>query len=379
MRLYEYEATDIFERYGILTPERKIASSPEEAQKISEKLGFPVVLKAQVLVGGRGLAGGVRIAQNSQEAYTLSTELLSSEIKGLHVRSLLVVKKVDIKKEMYFGITIDGYEGKPLVLVSTEGGMNIEEVATRSPEKIARLHVDMEHGLFPYEARGLMGQLGFSSKELVSLSDVLVKLYRIFVDCNALIVEINPLAVLNNGGFMALDAVLEIDDSALFRLRDLVPSDIERIENPIERMGREIGVTYVDMDGDIGIISSGAGLGMATMDIIAQRLRPANFLETGGGMTEELMYRVMELMMRKEGLRAIFINIYGGINPIHLGAQGIVRYIHEHEVKIPVVAKALGNRQEETWEILRTGGVHVVTEAATEKAVERLMELLEVQ
>lgn len=379
MRLHEYEAADIFERYGILTPEREIASSPEETQKISEKLGFPVVLKAQVLVGGRGLAGGVRVAQNPQEAYTFSTELLGSEIKGLPVRSLLVVKKVDIENEIYFGITIDGYEGKPLVLVSTEGGMNIEEVATRFPEKIARLHVDTERGLFPYEARDLLGRLGFSSKELVSLSDVLVKLYRVFVDCNALIVEINPLAVLNNGGFMALDAVLEIDDSALFRLRDLVPSDLERIENPIERMGREIGVTYVDMDGDIGIISSGAGLGMATMDIIAQRLRPANFLETGGGMTEELMYRVMELMIKKEGLRAIFINIYGGINPIHLGAQGIVRYINEHEVKIPVVAKALGNRQEKTWEILRTGGVHVVTEAATEKAVERLIELLEVQ
>jgi len=379
MRLYEYEAADIFERYGIPTPEREIASSPEEAQKISEKLGFPVVLKAQVLVGGRGLAGGIRVAQNPQETYTLSTQLLGSEIKGLPVRSLLVVKKMDIEKEMYFGITVDGYEGKPLVLVSTEGGMNIEEVATRFPEKMARLHVDIERGFFPYEARGILGQSGFSSKELVSLSDVLVKLYRVFVDCNALIVEINPLAVLTDGGFMALDAVLEVDDSALFRLGDLVPTDLERVENPIERMGREIGVTYVDMDGDIGIISSGAGLGMATMDIIAQRLRPANFLETGGGMTEDLMYRVMELMMRKEGLRAIFINIYGGINPIHLGAQGIVRYIHEHEVKIPVVAKALGNRQEETWDILRTGGVHVVTEPATEKAVERLMELLEVE
>ena len=379
MRLYEYEATDIFERYGIHAPEREIASSPDETRKISEKLGFPVVLKAQVLVGGRGLAGGIKIAQDPQEAYNLSTRLLGSEIKGLPVRSLLVAKKVDIEKEMYFGITVDGYEGKPLVLMSTEGGVNIEEVANRSPEKIARLHVDMDRGFFPYEARGLLGQLGFSSKELVSMSDILIKLYRVFVDCNALIVEINPLSVLTDGSLMALDAVLEVDDSALFRLGHLVPSDLQRVDNPIERMGREIGVTYVDMDGDIGIISSGAGLGMATMDIIAQRLRPANFLETGGGMTEDLMYRVMELIMRKEGLRAIFINIYGGINPIHLGAQGIVRYIHEYGVKIPVVAKALGNRQEETWEILRTGGVHVVTEAATEKAVERLVELLKAE
>ena len=234
MRLHEYEAADIFERYGIPAPEREIASTPEEAQKISEKLGFPVVLKAQVLVGGRGLAGGIRIAQNPQEAYTLSTELLGSKIKGFPVRSLLVVKKAKIEKEMYIGITVDGYEGKPLVLVSTEGGINIEEVATRSPEKIARLHVDTERGFFPYEARGLMGQLGFSSKELVSLSDILMKLYRVFVDCNALIIEINPLAVLTDGGLMALDAVLEVDDSALFRLGDLFPPDLERVENPIE-------------------------------------------------------------------------------------------------------------------------------------------------
>jgi succinyl-CoA synthetase beta subunit len=170
--------------------------------------------------------------------------------------------------------------------------------------------------------------------------------------------------------------VLEIDNSALSRIKHPLPQMTERIENPLERKGREIGVTYVDLDGDIGIISSGAGLGMATMDIIGERLRPANFLETGGGITEELLYKCMELVMMKVDLRAIFINIYGGINPIHEGARGVVRYIREHHVTVPIVAKALGNHQEETWEILRSGGVHVVTEAPTEIAVGRLFELV---
>ncbi|MDY6974193.1 MAG: succinyl-CoA synthetase subunit beta, partial [Thermodesulfobacteriota bacterium] len=184
------------------------------------------------------------------------------------------------------------------------------------------------------------------------------------------------LVILKNGGLLAVDSVLEIDNSALNRIKHPLPDYLERTENALERKGKEIGVTYVDLDGDIGLISSGAGLGMASMDIIGQRLKPANFLETGGGITEELLYRCMELVMSKEGLRALVINVYGGINPIHEGAKGVVRYIKERGVTIPIVAKALGNHQEETWEILRSGGVHVITEAATEKAIARLFELL---
>ncbi|UCD56043.1 MAG: acetate--CoA ligase family protein [Candidatus Hydrogenedentota bacterium] len=376
MRLHEYEAMDIFKQHGIPVPEGEVATTPEEAQKVARRLGCPVVLKAQVLVGGRGLAGGIRMVHSPEEAQAVSAELLGSEIRGFPVRLLLIAKEVAIEEELYMGITVDGYEGKPVVLVSTEGGMNIEEVAKRSPEKIASLHVRSYHGLFPYEARGLLGGLGLPPKGLLACTDLLVRLYKVFVDCNALIAEINPLARVSGGGLVALDAVLEVDDSALHRLGSKVSSKLERIENPLERKGREIGVTYVDMEGDIGIISSGAGLGMATMDIVARKLRPANFLETGGGITEELLYRTMELMMMKEGLRAIFINIYGGINPIHEGARGIVRYIEEHDVRIPIVAKALGNRQEETWEIFRSGGVHVVTEVSTEKAVDYLFEIL---
>lgn len=376
MRLHEYEAANIFESAGIAFPTRAVVTTPNEARKIASDLGCPVLLKAQVLAGGRGLARGVRLATSPEEAHMLSKELLGSDIKGFRVRKLLVSKKINMERELYLGITIDGYERRPVVLVSAEGGMSIEEVARRSPERISLLHVDGYDELFPYQARGVFRKLGISSKQLVPLADILVRLYRVFVRYNALTAEINPLAVMDDGGLAALDAVLDVDDSALFRLGELLPRDRERIENPLERKGKEIGVSYVELEGDIGIIASGAGLGMATMDIIAQRLRPANFLETGGGITQELLYRCMDLVTMKPGIRAIFVNIYGGINPIHEGAKGIVRYIKERDVRIPVVAKALGNHQEESWNILRTGGVHVVTDVPTEKAVDRLFEIL---
>jgi len=377
MRLHEYEAADLFEEHGIPVPERGLAKSPMEVCALAERLGCPVVLKAQVLVGGRGLAGGVQTAQSPEEARAISESLFRKDIRGFAVRSLLVARKMTIRSELYLGITVDGYEGKPVVLVSTEGGVNVEEVAQHSPEKIASLHVTSHHGLFPYQARQLLGQLGLPPRTLQSGAEVLGRLYTLFVQCDALIAEINPLGVLEDGQVCALDAVIELDDSALSRLGSLASGRLERIENPLERKGREIGVTYVDMAGDVGIISSGAGLGMATMDIISRRLRPANFLETGGGITEELLYKTMELILMKPGLRGIFINLYGGINPIHEGAKGVVRYLRERAPGIPVVAKALGNRQEETWEILRSGGVHVVTHVATEKAVERLFELID--
>ena len=278
---------------------------------------------------------------------------------------------------MYIGITVDGYSGKPVVVASTDGGVSIEETAARNPEKIVSLPVDIEKGLLPWQARRLVKKLGVTQRPMIQFADVIIKLYRVFMQTNAVIAEINPLAVLDDGSLMAVDAVLEVDDSAVYRMKNMIPHDPGRIENRLERKGKELGVTYVDLDGDIGIIASGAGLGMATMDIIGQRLRPANFLETGGGITEELLYKSMGLVMMKEGLKALFINVYGGINPIHEGARGIVRYIRENNVSIPVVAKALGNRQEETWEILRSGGVHVVTDVPTEKAVERLFELVD--
>jgi len=376
MRLYEYEAADFFERMGIPVARRGVAETTEEALRLGGEIGYPVMLKAQVLVGGRGLAGGIRTASTPDELEDLCGAMFSGEIKGLPVRKILISEKAEISSELYMGITIDGYSGKPVIVASTEGGVHVEKIAKTSPGKVASVNVDPDFGFYPYQARMLMRRLGLSQRLLISCADVMVRLYRLFTQMEAIIAEINPLVVLPNEGLLAVDAVLEVDNSALSRIKPPLPQYLERIENPLERKGREIGVTYVDLDGDIGIISSGAGLGMASMDIIGQRLRPANFLETGGGITEELLYKCMGLVTMKSGLRAIFINIYGGINPIHEGAKGVVRYIEEHKVALPIVAKALGNHQEETWEILRSGGVHVVTDAPTEAAVNRLFQIL---
>ena len=328
------------------------------------------------MLGGRGLAGGIKTASSPDELKEEAEALLASDIKGLPVLKLLVCEKVEIAKELYLGFTIDGYSGKPVIVVSTEGGMLIEETARTAPEKIASYHIDPSFAFYPYQARALLRRLGINQQLITSWTDVISQLYNVVMRYEALICEINPLVVRPNGGLIAVDAVLEVDDSAISRVRFPLPDRVERIDNALERRGREIGVTYVDLDGDIGLISSGAGLGMASTDIIGEKMKPANFLETGGGITADLLYKCMELIMMKPGLRAIFINVYGGINPIHEGAKGVVRYIQEHNLKIPIVAKALGNRQEETWEIFRSGGVHVVTEAATEKAIDRLYELV---
>ncbi len=377
MKLYEHESAEIFSSFGIRLPEGSLAATADEAVLAAEKIGLPVVVKAQVLAGGRGLAGGVKAVNTPGEVHAAAAELLGSKIRGNKVRNIMVVRKIDYDKELYLAITVDGYSGRPAVMVSTQGGMNIEAVARRNSGQIFSLKIDVERGLFAFEARKLLASAGFPAKQIQGCADTLVRLYQVFQVYNAMVAEINPLVVCNNESLMALDAKLEVDDSSLFRIGKLIPQNHDRDESDLEKLGREIGVTYVELDGDIGIISSGAGLGMATMDIIGQRLQPANFLETGGAITEDLLYRTMDLILTKKGLRAILINLYGGINPIHEGAKGIVRYIKEHAVNIPIVAKALGNRQEETWDILRSGSVHVVTDVATEKAVEKLIELLQ--
>jgi succinyl-CoA synthetase beta subunit len=377
MRLHEHEAADLFEMEGIPVPKRGLAESTEKALQVAGEIGYPVMVKAQVLAGGRGLAGGVQSVATPEALEDCAGCLLGSDIKGLPVRKLLICEQAEVLQELYVGVTVDGYHGKPVIVASKQGGVRIEEVARRTPQNIAKLALEPGADLYPYQARNLLAGLGVSRQLLITCADVAVKLYRVFMRTEALIAEINPLAVLSNERVLAVDAVLELDNAVLPKLNYSTASRLERMENDLERKGRQIGVTYVDLDGDIGLISSGAGLGMASMDIVGKRMRPANFLETGGGITAELLYKSMALIMMKKGLRAVFINLYGGINPIHEGAKGVVRYIKDHKVRLPIVAKALGNRQEETWEILRAAGVHVVTEAATEKAVDKLFDILD--
>jgi succinyl-CoA synthetase beta subunit len=377
MKLFEFEGNQLFRREGIPVPDFALASSPEEVKQKVQTIGLPVVIKGQVLTGGRWLAGGVKTADSLDEAEKAARNILGLSIRGHMVKQVMIAPKVESVKEFYVGVTIDEYRGTSLVILSAEGGVSINEIAFSRPEAVVTRSVSITEGLLPSTAKQMCHDVGLSGKDLTQVAGIMVDLYQVFRKYDALVAEINPLVQTSTGNFIALDAKVEMDDSSLFRHADLNLNIIERISNPLELLGKQIGVTYVELDGDVGVIASGAGLGMASIDIISKKLRPANFLETGGAITADLLYKVMDLILKKPGIRAILINVYGGINPIHEGAKGVVRYIQEHNVTIPIVAKALGNHQEETWEIFRSAGVHVVTEVSTEAAVEKLVQLLE--
>ena len=377
MKLFEFEGNQLFRREGIPVPDFALASSIEEVRQKVQTIGLPVVIKGQVLTGGRWLAGGVKTADSLDEAEKAARNILGLSIRGHIVKQVMIAPKVESSKEFYIGVTLDEYRGTSLVILSAEGGVSINEIAFSRPESVVTRSVSITEGLLPSTAKQMCHDVGLSGKDLTQVAGIMVDLYRVFRKYDALVAEINPLVQTTTGNFIALDAKVEMDDSSLFRHAELNLNIAERISNPLELLGKQIGVTYVELDGDVGVIASGAGLGMASIDIISKKLRPANFLETGGAITADLLYKVMDLILKKPGIRAILINVYGGINPIHEGAKGVVRYIQEHNVTIPIVAKALGNHQEETWEIFRSAGVHVVTEVSTEAAVEKLVQLLE--
>ena len=317
------------------------------------------------------------MGEGPEDVARIAEELLRTEIRGYRVDAVLVEEWVEADRELYLGVTIDGEAGAPVVMVSSEGGVSVEELAARSPEKILSAHPDVFRGLSMYEARRLTKRAGLKGKAMLQAAGMLWRLYGVFVRYDALIAEINPLILTRAEDPVAADAVLEVDDAALYRYPQFRHRAEEQIFDPLEREARRGGVSYVALEGDIGIICSGAGLGMATMDLIRARGRPANFLETGGGITKELMASALRIVLRQPDIRGVFINIYGGINPIHEGAKGIAEVIREEGVEVPLVAKALGNFQEETWAILEDAGVKVVRTVRTDQAVDTLFEVLQ--
>ena len=376
MRLHEHEAAQLFQQAGIPVPPFALARTAEEVVAALERVQLPVIIKAQVLVGSRGKHGGIVAAETADEVRGKAGALLGSSLRGLAVESVMVARKVPIARELYVGATIDPAAGAITILLGVAGGIEVEAVAKDRPEALFRRTVVPPDELRGHQARALAHDAGFRGDLMVKIADVLVSLFRVFRKTDALIAEINPLVVTADETLWAVDAVLDVDDAALFRHPELPSDSVARMEHPLERAAKKIGVSYVDLDGDIAIICSGAGLGMATMDVVGQRLRPANFLETGGGITEELMYKTTHLVLEKPGLRGLMINLYGGINPIHEGAKGVVRALREKHLGIPVVAKALGNRQEETWATLCEAGVTIVTDITTEAAVDALCSAL---
>ena len=379
MRLYEFEGCKLFQSEGIPVARYAMAASPQEAREKAQEIGLPVVIKAQVLTGGRWLAGGVQSAATPAEAEEVTRRIMENQLLGFTVKQVMVSQKVEIAKEFYVGITVDEYHGTPVAVLSVEGGVAVNRLARERPESVVSKMITMTAGLSTDEAKQMCRQVGLRSNDLTQVANVFTALYRVFYKYDALLAEINPIVRTKDGSYFAIDSKVELDDSGLFRHPELNITRESHMVNPLERKGHDIGVSYVELDGDIAVISSGDGLGMASVDIINQKMRAANFLETGGGITEDLLYKSTDLVLQKKGIRALFINVYGGINPIHEGAKGVVRYLKDHNITIPVVAKALGNHQEETWQIFRSGGVHVVENVSTEKAVEVLASLLEVK
>lgn len=374
MRLHEYQAKAAFREEGILVPQGSLASSPEEARDAAARLGGSCVVKAQILVGGRGKAGGVGYADSPDAASQVAAGMLSKVIRGSRVDLLLVEDRLDVERELYVGVTVDGGSGGPVVVLSPEGGVDIETTALGHPEMIVSRQVDILQGLRPFEAREMVRGIGLRGDVAARCTEAVLAVYGAFLRYDALIAEINPLVVTRGGDVVAADAVIEVDDSAIYRHPDLDSGAEEDDSDPLREEGRRIGVSYVGLSGDIGVICSGAGLGMATIDAVVRcGGRPANFLETGGAITGDLMARAFRLVLMNRGLKGVLVNIYGGINPIHEGAKGIAQVMEEDGVDIPVFAKALGNFQEQTWEILEAAGVVVVRDVETEALVERLL------
>jgi len=375
MILYEHEAKRLFKEKGISIPQGGVAKSPSEAAEIAQKMGKPVIIKAQVLALPGVEAGDHQTAGGPEEAGRIAEGFLRKSYKGQRISEVLVEEVLPVQKEVHVAIRVDGAAGAPLVMASLEGLSDLDEEAKASA-KLATVHADPFHGLKSHEARKMAKALGFTGDAAVKLADQIQRLFKTYAGWEALNAGFNPLVMTPEGNFSASGAFLELDDSALFRFPQFREVSLSRILDPLAREGKTIGVTYVGLEGDIGIICTGAGIGMATVDLISKRSRPANFLETGGGITEKQMADVMRLVLKKPGLKGVFLNMYGGINPIHEGAKGVVKVIREDQVKIPVVAKAIGNFQEETWKVLEEGGVTVIKTIPTDQAVEELFKRL---
>lgn len=360
---------------GMPVPRGFVATTPAEAASAAEELGGGVVVKAQVPAGGRGKAGGIILVDGPEQAAAAAEKLLGKPLVGHTVNAVLVEEKLPIERELFLGLAVDPGSAGYVALFSTEGGINIEEVAAKTPDKVRRLWIDPLAGLEAAEPQKLFE--GMVDAALAKrLQEVLAILYAVFVARDALIAEINPLVVLADGRLVAADCRMEVDDDSLFRQQDLKAYK-ESLMDERERKAAEIGITYVALDGDIGLIGSGAGLGMASLDMLKLAgLSPANFCDTGGGITRELMRRAVQLTLYPEHVRGELINLYGGINPMVEAALGIVDALKEMEVRKPIVVKLLGNRQAEAWEILEAEGVPVIKTVHTEEAAQKLASLV---
>ena len=348
MKLHEYQSKRLFARYGVPIPSGEVAASPEEAQEIAAQLGGKVVVKAQVLVGGRGKAGGIKVAKDAAEAGRLAGQILGIEIKGLPVEKVLIDEAADIEQEIYLGIVLDRAARRAVMMASSEGGVEIEKVAQDSPDKIAKVAIDPFLGLQDYQARNLAMSMGLSRKHLRSFSKIARGLYDSYVNCDASLAEINPLVVTADGQLLAVDGKMVLDDNALYRHPDLAEKRDLSAQDPSEQKAREYGISYVKLDGEIGCMVNGAGLAMATMDIIKLAGgSPANFLDIGGGAQADTVAAALGIILSDPNVKAVLFNIFGGITRCDEVAKGILAALEKVSTDVPMVARLVGTNQEE--------------------------------
>ena len=354
MDLHEHRGKELFRRYGIPVSDGRLATSPGQARRAAEEIGGPVVVKAQVLTGGRGKAGGVKLAESPEDAERVAREILGLDIRGHVVRKVWVEQASEIAKEYYLSVTFDRGERKPLLMLTKEGGVEIEEVAARDTGAIARLHVDPLVGYEPFEGRRLVDEAGIDDPgEQAQVLDIVEKLYRCFITEEAMLCEINPLIVTPAGEVKALDAKVTIDDSALYRHAHVAAMRDTSAAEPLEALAREKHVTYVKLDGSVGILANGAGLAMATVDlVVVAGGKPANFCDLGGGGRAEGVVSALEVIIRDPQVRSIFFNIFGGMTRGDEVARGILAALEQIEIAVPIVVRLDGTNAEEGRQIL---------------------------
>jgi succinyl-CoA synthetase beta subunit len=377
MDLLEYQGKQLFRKHGVPTPDGRPASSVEEAVEAAEALGYPVVIKAQVLIGGRGKAGGIKLAKDRGEAEEHSKAILGMDIRGFTVHELYIEKASDIAEEYYAAILLDRTAKKPLAMLSRMGGMDVEEVAENDPKALVRVHIDPLVGFSDFHARRLAFEAGIAADVVRPVGALLSKLYDAFVAEDAVLMEVNPLLVTGDRSVVALDAKVTVDGNSVFRHEDTAAFRNVSDEDPQERMAKERGLTYVKLDGDIGILGNGAGLVMSTLDVVAQAGgKPANFLDAGGGSKAEAIVDAVEVILSDEKVRAVLFNIFGGITRCDEVARGLVTAFGQIDVKVPFVVRLDGTNDVEGREILAEAALpNVTVEKTMDGAAARVVEL----
>ena len=374
MKLHEYQAKSVFADAGIPTPEATLASSVDEVVEAAEEIGYPVAVKAQVHVGGRGKAGGIKLAEDREEAEAAAEDILGMDLKGYTVDRVLVEEAVNFKNELYVGVTMDRGEGEPVAMVSSKGGVNIEEVAEEDPEAIAREHVDPAFGMHHYQARKVVYDAGVPREVASDVASILTTLYQLWDDRDASDIEVNPLMITEDDEVIAADAVMNIDDDALFRQPELAEMEEEAAEDDLEAKANDYGFDYVRLSGNVGIIGNGAGLVMTTLDLVDYYGgEPANFLDIGGGAKAERVTNALDMVFSDENVDSVVFNIFGGITRGDEVAKGINDALGQFdEIPKPVVVRLAGTNAEEGREILNDELVQV--EETLEDAVQRAVE-----